>query len=113
MYGNLSVNIAICAVGSLGKWKPPTVTVRAIATQGDDNGTEAFFLAWCAMADRLAELAGEDEAASRHLSAGEKYGRACVYYMTAERMQAVTTHPVGTRIARCLEALRSLSGSAG
>jgi len=85
---NLSVNIAICAGGLIGEMETANSAVRAIATQGDDNGTEAFFLAWCAMADRLAELAGEDEAASRHLSAGEKYGRACVYYMTAERMQS-------------------------
>src|SRR5882724_6751050 len=85
---NLSINIAICAGGLVGEMEVANSTVRAIATHGDDKGTEAFFQAWCEMADRLAELAGEDEAAGRRLSASEKYGRACVYYMTAERMQS-------------------------
>jgi len=52
------------------------------------------------MADRLAELAGEDEAAGRRLSAGDKYGRACVYYMTAERMQSRHYAPRWERVSQ-------------
>ena len=40
------------------------------------------------MADRLCELAAEDEARGRLLSAGEKYNRAATYYLTCERLQA-------------------------
>jgi hypothetical protein len=33
-------------------------------------------------------LAAEDEAKGRLISAGDKYGRAATYYLTAERLQA-------------------------
>jgi len=40
------------------------------------------------MADKLCGLAEEDEAAGRLFSAGEKYNRAAIYYLTCERLQA-------------------------
>ena len=43
---------------------------------------------WVRMGDKLSELAAEDEARGRLLSAGEKLGRASIYYLTAERLQA-------------------------
>jgi dienelactone hydrolase len=39
------------------------------------------------MADKLSELAAEDEAQGRNFSAGTKLQRASLYYITAERMQ--------------------------
>ena len=53
---NLSVNLAICMGGSIGEMDIANAQVRAIAAEGDDLGTEAFFDSWGAMADRLAEL---------------------------------------------------------
>jgi pimeloyl-ACP methyl ester carboxylesterase len=67
--------------------------VKAIAEQGEDSGTAAFFEAWTQMADRLLALGEEAEAAGHGLSASEKYCRAAAYYMTAERMQSRTYEP--------------------
>ena len=51
-------------------------------------GTQAFRETWVRMADTLCELAAEDEARGRLVSAGEKYKRAASYLITAERLQA-------------------------
>src|SRR3974390_3058623 len=40
------------------------------------------------MAEKLVALAQEDDARGRMISAGDKYGRAATYYLTAERLQA-------------------------
>ena len=68
---------------------------------------------WVRMADKLAGLAGEDEAQGRLFSAGEKLKRASLYYAVAERMQghrapgreqtyakALDTFERGTRLAK-------------
>ena len=85
---NLSVNICIGMGGAIGEIDKANERVREIAKQGDDVGTEAFFSSWISMADRIAELADEAEAAGHYLSATEKYARATAYYVTAERMQS-------------------------
>ena len=85
---NLSVNLAICMGGAMGEMDRANQAVRAIAAEGEDKGTEAFFESWGAMADRLVALGEEAEAAGHGRSASEKYARATAYYMTAERMQS-------------------------
>ncbi len=85
---NLSVNICIGMGGAMGEMDRANEAVRAIAREGEDKGTEAFFTAWGAMADRLAALGDEAMAAGRRFSACEKYKRATAYYVTAERMQS-------------------------
>ena len=85
---NLSVNICIGMGGAIGEIDSANERVREVAKQGEDVGTEAFFSAWMAMADRVAELANEDVGRRHFLSAAEKYGRATAYYITAERMQS-------------------------
>jgi dienelactone hydrolase len=85
---NLSVNICIGMGGAIGEIDKANERVREIAKQGDDAGTEAFFSSWVSMANRIAELADEAEAAGHYLSAAEKYARATAYYVTAERMQS-------------------------
>jgi esterase/lipase len=84
---NLSTNIALMMGGSYGEIDAICRKLIDVSKSGDDAGTVAFFDAWCEQADRLVELAQEDEAAGRKLSAGSKYGRAATYYITAERMQ--------------------------
>lgn len=84
---NLSANIAFASGGNLGEIDEICRGLIEASKAGDDAGTELFFQAWCARADLLCELAREDEAAGRRLSAGAKYGRASTYYITAERMQ--------------------------
>jgi alpha-beta hydrolase superfamily lysophospholipase len=84
---NLSTNIALSMGGNIGEVDAICRTLLDAARTGDDAGTVAFFEAWCEQADRLVELAKEDLAAGRRLSASAKYGRAATYYITAERMQ--------------------------
>ena len=85
---NLSVNICMGMGGAVGEIDSANERIREVAKQGEDAGTEAFFSAWMAMADRVAELADEDAGRDRFLSAAEKYSRATAYYITAERMQS-------------------------
>lgn len=84
---NLSTNLALAMGGNYGEIDSICRQIIDASKNGDDAGTEAFFNAWCEQADRLVELAREDEAEGRCLSAGAKYGRASTYYLTAERMQ--------------------------
>lgn len=85
---NLSTNIALAMGGNIGEVDAICRQLIDASANGDDAGTEAFFKAWCEKADVLVELAKEDEAAGRRLSAGAKYNRASTYYLTAERMQS-------------------------
>jgi hypothetical protein len=85
---NLSVNICIGMGGAMGEMDRANEEVRVIARQGEDEGTEAFFSSWGAMADRLVALGEEAEASGHMMSAAEKYTRATAYYITAERMQS-------------------------
>jgi dienelactone hydrolase len=84
---NLSTNIALMMGGNYGEVDSICRKLIEASKMGDDSGTVAFFEAWCEQADRLAGLAQEDEARGRLFSAGNKYGRAATYYITAERMQ--------------------------
>jgi alpha-beta hydrolase superfamily lysophospholipase len=84
---NLSTNLALCMGGNPGEIDVICRSLVAASSRGDDEGTEAFFNAWCEQADRLVALAAEDLQKGRRLSAGAKHGRASTYYLTAERMQ--------------------------
>ncbi|MBY8825589.1 alpha/beta hydrolase family protein [Sphingomonas colocasiae] len=99
---NLSVNICIGMGGAMGEMDRANEAVRGIAREGEDKGTEAFFTAWGAMADRLAMLGDEAMAAGHRLSACEKYKRATAYYVTAERMQSRDYAPRKTMYATML-----------
>ena len=85
---NLSVNICLAMGGVMGEIDRANAQVREIAREGEDTGTEAFFTAWGAMADRVRALGDEALAAGHGLSAATKYLRATGYYITAERMQS-------------------------
>src|SRR5688500_16729108 len=84
---NLSVAIALESGGRIGEIMDMCLPIKEAAERGEDAGTGDFLKQWVAMADRLAELAGEDEASGRLFSAGEKLKRAAIYYQVAERMQ--------------------------
>lgn len=85
---NIAVNLALEAGARIGEIDDMCRPLREIASRGDDEGTQAFFRAWIGTADRLCELADEDMARGRELSAGTKLNRAAIYYLTAERMQS-------------------------
>ena len=85
---NLSVDLAIEMGARIGEIEAMCAPLQDAARQPDAAATLAFRHSWEAMADRLCELAAEDEARGRLISAGDKLGRAATYLITAERLQA-------------------------
>ena len=85
---NLSVDLAIEMGARIGEIEAMCAPLQEAAKAPDAAGTQAFRETWVTMADRLCELAAEDEARGRLVSAGEKYRRASAYLTTAERLQA-------------------------
>lgn len=85
---NLSVDLAIEMGARIGEIEAMCAPLQEAAGQPDAAGTRAFRETWSRMADKLCELAREDEARGRGLSAGEKYSRAATYLLTCERLQA-------------------------
>ena len=84
---NLSVIIALESGAKIGEIDEMCRPLREAAGKGTDLGTADFLKEWIRMADKLVELAAEDKAKQRLLSAGTKLQRAALYYLTAERMQ--------------------------
>jgi dienelactone hydrolase len=65
----------------------PLVEIAKRPGVREDPEAQALWLArWSDLARRVESLARQDEEAAHRFSAGRKYLRACVYYMTAERM---------------------------
>ena len=85
---SLSTMIALTHGGNLGEVDAMCAPILEAARAGDDPGTLAFYEAWKGGGDRLIALADIDLAKGHKLSAGEKLGRAALYYGIAERMQA-------------------------
>jgi dienelactone hydrolase len=85
---NLSVAIAMESGAQVGEVIDIIAAAKDAAGTSADNGTQAFMKAWMAKANTLIDLAGEDEAAGRHFSAGLKLERAALYLLNGERMQA-------------------------
>src|SRR5580658_832935 len=88
---NLSVAIALESGGKIGEIVEIVEMcqpVRDAAARGTDTGTPEFLAHWIAMANKLIELADEDDARGRRFSASDKLERAALYLLVAERMQA-------------------------
>ena len=85
---NLSVNLAIEMGARMGEIETMCGPLQEAAKQPDAAGTQAFRETWARQAEQLCELAAEDEARGRLISAGDKYGRAATYLLTAERLLA-------------------------
>lgn len=109
---NLSVNLALTMGGAIGEIDEANKPVLAAAAQGADEGTAAFFASWTGLADRLVAQAEANIAAGHSISASEKYRRACIYYMIAERMQKHGFAPREAAYAKMLETMR-LAGEHG
>ncbi|WP_111642496.1 alpha/beta hydrolase family protein [Marinimicrobium alkaliphilum] len=85
---SMSVDLAIEMGARIGEIEAMCAPLQEASTQPDAAGTQAFRDAWASMADKLCGLAEEDEERGRLQSAGEKYGRAAIYLITCERLQA-------------------------
>lgn len=83
---NLALSMALDAGANMDEVDRACRDLRDV----DDDQAHAndFFRAWEAGAAKLARAAAEDEQAGHLLSAAEKYRRACVMYITAERIPA-------------------------
>lgn len=103
---NLSVNICLNMGGVMGEIDPANDEVRVVSTTDPDQGTEAFFRAWGALADRVLGLAAADDAAGHRFAAAEKYARAAAYFITAERMQSRDFAPRKAMYATMLETMK-------
>jgi fermentation-respiration switch protein FrsA (DUF1100 family) len=103
---NLSVNLALCMGGAIGEIESANERVRKAAERGSDEGTSAFFDSWTELAERLMKQGDAQAAAGLCWSASEKYRRACIYYMTAERMQRHGFAPREEAFRRMLQAMR-------
>jgi pimeloyl-ACP methyl ester carboxylesterase len=86
---NLAVDLAIEMGARIGEIEEMCAPLLEISKRGDDEGTRQFMDSWVQMSDRLCALAQEDLGQGRSLSAGEKFNRAAIYLLTAERMQSV------------------------
>lgn len=85
---NLSVDLSIEMGARIGEIEEMCAPLQEAAKAPDAAGTQAFRETWVRMADRLCELAAEDEARGRMISSGDKLIRAANYMITAERLQA-------------------------
>jgi dipeptidyl aminopeptidase/acylaminoacyl peptidase len=83
---NLSVAMALESGGQIGEIVDMCAPIREAAASGD-AGTPEFMAQWVKVADKLIELADEDEAKGRGFSASDKLERAALYLLVAERMQ--------------------------
>ena len=69
---NLAVDLAIEMGARIGEIEEMCAPLREVAQRGSDEGTRQFATSWRAMADKLCELADEDRARGRLLSAGDQ-----------------------------------------
>lgn len=84
---NLSVDLAIEMGARIGEIEEMCAPLQEAAKQPDKEGVQAFRNTWAKMAEKLCDLAQEDEERGRLFSAGEKYNRAASYLCTCERLQ--------------------------
>jgi dienelactone hydrolase len=84
---NLSLAIAMASGAEIGELMDMCKPLRDAATRGADAGTAEFLAKWVKTADKLIELAQEDQDRGRAFSASNKLQRAALYLITAERMQ--------------------------
>ena len=76
---NLSVAIALESGARIGEIVDMCRPLLDAAARGEDAGTAQFMAQWVEMADKLVELAAEDEARDREFSASQKLERAALY----------------------------------
>nr|WP_321386022.1 prolyl oligopeptidase family serine peptidase [uncultured Vibrio sp.] len=84
---DLSINLALEMGAKIGEVEEMCAPLKEAADAKDSAGSKAFRDSWERMGDKLCQLAKEDESLGRMISAGDKYGRAATYYITAERLQ--------------------------
>jgi len=82
------INGALGMGASIGDIDDASRPLREVSGRRDQVAAVALFEAWTALGERLCRLAGADEAKGRNYSASDKYRRASIFFLHAERMQA-------------------------
>ncbi|MEH3077063.1 MAG: alpha/beta hydrolase [Quadrisphaera sp.] len=90
---NLAVNLALAMGAPIGEVDAACRPLLDAAQRGEKPTPPDLLAALEARGDVLVELAGEDEAAGRALSAGAKLDRAADLFITAERLQPAGPGP--------------------
>lgn len=101
---NMAVNLALAMGGSIGDLDDVSRPLRSVARKNDNAAAEQLFAAWAGLGAKVAKLADADLVKGRLLSAGEKYRRAAIYYIQAERMQGPHFAPRQKAFAAMLDA---------
>lgn len=101
---NLALSMALDAGANMDEVDRACRNLRDV--EDDQAHATDFFHAWAQGAARLARSATADEEAGHRLSAAEKYRRACVMYITAER---IPPHDYPPRLAAYDELLRTFA----
>ncbi|AJQ95696.1 alpha/beta hydrolase family protein [Gynuella sunshinyii] len=100
---DLSINLALEMGAKIGEIEEMCAPLKDVATQPDGTASMAFRESWVRMANKLHEMAKEDEQLGRFYSASEKYRRASIYYLTAERLQGHGTEGRLALYQTCLD----------
>ncbi len=77
---------AIDTGGAVSEVAEACRTLQEASLRNDKSAQEAWHTSWKKLAERIAALGAENEAAGQLLSAGRKYRRASIYFAMAERM---------------------------
>lgn len=99
---NLALSMALDAGANMDEVDRACRALRHV--EDDQVHANDFFQAWVDGGAKLALSAAEDEKAGNRLSAAEKYRRACIMYITGERIPA---HDYAPRLAAYDELLRT------
>lgn len=83
---SMATVMAVNLGGVLSEVDEALKPLKPIAGANDDAANDAWHANWTMLAERSERLAEADDAAGHGLSAGAKYLRAAIYFMTAERM---------------------------
>ncbi len=103
---NLGLNSVFSCGGNISEIEEACRPLKEAAVEGGPTAQEAWYESWMKVASTVERLAGEDERAGNKLGAGRKYQRACVYYISAERMMPHSDARKALAYKRVLAAFR-------
>ena len=112
---NMAINMALGMGAPIGDIDEASRALRPLAAQKDDAAAEKLFETWTTLAAKVERMAESDAAKGRGFSAGEKYRRAAIYWVQAERMQQpafVQREGAYAKFLDCFSKYLALSGVA-
>ena len=83
---SMALQMALNAGGALSEINENTRPLKHLAGKNDDIANQAWHDAWADLGERNQCLAKQDASAGHTISAGQKYFRSAIYFLTAERM---------------------------